>query len=174
MPYLCGMRKYKEYTDEQIISYSKDVKSIAGLLRKLGLRCAGGNYANMKRTIQKLNVNTDHWTGQAWNKDEKLKDWSEYARVCTFKKHLIKLRGHKCEKCQLSEWLFLPIPLEVHHKDGNRTNNTLDNLELLCNNCHGLTDTWRNRKCFNAGVAKLADAADPRKREGALGFESQI
>ena len=140
------MRRYREYTDEQVTSYAKDVKSIAGLLKRLGLRPAGGNYANIKRIIQRLNINTSHWTGQAWNKDAKLKDWSDYTKVCYLKKHLIKLRNYQCEKCKLTEWMTFPIPLEVHHIDGDRTNNTLDNLELLCNNCHGLTDTWRKPK----------------------------
>lgn len=151
MPYLCGMRKYKEYTDEQVISYAKEVKSIAGLLKKLNLKTVGGNYYTIKRSIQRLNINTDHWTGQGWNKDAQLKDWTKYTRIRGFKKHLIKLKGHQCETCKLTEWFTFPIPLEVHHRDGNRTNNTLDNLQLLCNNCHGLTDSWRGRK--NAPVA---------------------
>lgn len=144
-------RKYREYTDEQFIRYSKEVKSIAGLLRKLGLKTAGGNYAQAKQTLQRLKVNTDHWTGQGWNKGEQLKDWSDYTRVSYLKKHLIQLKGHKCERCNLEKWLDNLIPLEVHHKDGNRTNNHLDNLEILCNNCHALTDGWRKTKDFLAG-----------------------
>ena len=54
-------------------------------------------------------------------------------------------KEHKCEKCGLSEWLNQPIPLEVHHKDGNRFNNTIDNFELLCPNCHAQTDSYRGK-----------------------------
>ena len=35
------------------------------------------------------------------------------------------------------------IPLEIHHKDGNYLNNNEDNLELLCPNCHSLTNTYK-------------------------------
>lgn len=55
------------------------------------------------------------------------------------------IKPHKCEHCQSTEWLGQPIPLEVHHKDGNKHNNILDNLELLCPNCHALTDTYRGK-----------------------------
>ena len=46
-------------------------------------------------------------------------------------------------------WMGEKIPLEVHHKNGDRTKNNEENLELLCCNCHALTDNWRNR---NRGV----------------------
>lgn len=139
-------RKYREYTDEQFTNCVKEVKSLAGLLRALNLRPAGGNYAHAKYTLQRLNLSTEHWTGQSWSKGKQLKNWSSYTKAVRLKPHLIKLRGHKCECCNLSEWLNNLIPLEIHHKDGNRTNNVLDNLELLCNNCHALTDFWRNKK----------------------------
>lgn len=140
------MRKYREYTHQDVINSAKEVKSIAGLLVKLGLRPIGGNYATIKRLIQKLGIDTSHWTGQGWNKDKQLKNWSNYARVANLKKHLIKEKGHKCELCELTEWRGQSIVLEVHHKDGDRTNNELNNLNLLCCNCHATTDNWRNKK----------------------------
>ena len=64
------------------------------------------------------------------------------------KKHLDEhYKEHKCECCGLSEWLGQPIPLELHHKDGDRNNNTLDNYELLCPNCHAFTDSYRGKNC---------------------------
>lgn len=139
-------RKYREYTDEDIIKFAKEVVSIAGLLTKLNLKKAGGNYAHMKKTLQRLNIDCSHWTGQAWNKDQQLKDWSNYSHVKHLKKHLIILRTNKCENCKLTNWLDIEIPLEVHHIDFDRTNNNLDNLQLLCLNCHALTKNWRGRK----------------------------
>jgi len=139
------MRKYREYTDEEFIGYVKEVHSIASLLKKLNLKPAGGNYAHCKKTLQRLNVDTSHWRGQAWNKDQQLKDWSQYSKVERLKPHLIKEKGHKCEKCLLTEWQNYPIILEVHHKNEDRTNNNFDNLQLLCCNCHALTDNWRNK-----------------------------
>lgn len=140
------MRKYREYSDEDVINYAKEVKSIAELLRRLNLRVVGGNYANIKRILQRLNVDTSHWTGQGWNKDKRTKDWSKYTKASNLKKHLIRTRGHKCEHCGLCEWCGKPITLEIHHIDGDRTNNSLENLVLLCPNCHSFTDNWRNRK----------------------------
>lgn len=55
------------------------------------------------------------------------------------------IKQHKCECCGLSEWLNSPIPLEVHHIDGNRSNNTIDNFQLLCPNCHAMTASYRGK-----------------------------
>ena len=54
-------------------------------------------------------------------------------------------KEHKCECCGLTTWLGKPIPLELHHKDGDRTNNSLDNFQLLCPNCHAFTDSYRGK-----------------------------
>jgi len=61
---------------------------------------------------------------------------------------LIQIRGHQCECCKNTEWLGQPITLQVHHKDGDKTNNELDNLQLLCPNCHSYTDNFgiKNKK----------------------------
>jgi 5-methylcytosine-specific restriction endonuclease McrA len=56
-------------------------------------------------------------------------------------------KEHKCENCGLTQWLGQPIPLELHHKDGNRDNNTLENYVLLCPNCHAFTDSYRGKNC---------------------------
>ena len=57
------------------------------------------------------------------------------------------IKPHMCECCGLKAWLDQPIPLEVHHKDGNKANNILENFELLCPNCHAFTDTYRGKNC---------------------------
>ena len=139
------MRKYRDYSDQDVIEAAKTSFSIAQLLRKLNLKEAGGNYANIKKTLQRLKIDTQHWTGQGWNKDQQLKDWSQYSKVSHLKKHLIKDKGHKCENCGLTEWQKQSIVLEVHHEDGDRTNNEFSNLKLLCCNCHALTHNWRNK-----------------------------
>lgn len=48
----------------------------------------------------------------------------------------------KCESCNLSLWLGKDIPLELHHVDGNRSNWKLSNLQILCPNCHAMTDNY--------------------------------
>ena len=60
-------------------------------------------------------------------------------------KRIILEQEKKCNKCGLSEWMGLPIALELEHKDGNHQNNSHDNLEALCPNCHSQTKTWRGR-----------------------------
>ena len=54
-----------------------------------------------------------------------------------------KVKEHKCEGCEEVLWLNKPIPLELHHKDGNSKNHKLENLSLLCPNCHAFTETYR-------------------------------
>lgn len=54
-------------------------------------------------------------------------------------------KEHRCENCGMTEWLGKPIPLELHHIDGNRHNNTLENFILLCPNCHAFTNSYRGK-----------------------------
>ena len=65
-----------------------------------------------------------------------------------FRKPLIKLRGQQCECCKNTTWLNQPINVEVHHIDGDKSNNQLENLQLLCPNCHSYTDNYgsKNKK----------------------------
>lgn len=55
------------------------------------------------------------------------------------------IKEYKCECCGRRTWLGNPIPLELHHKDGNHNNNTISNYQLLCPNCHAFTDSYRGR-----------------------------
>ena len=57
-------------------------------------------------------------------------------------------KEHRCENCGLTKWLEQPIPLELHHIDGDRYNNTLENFQLLCPNCHAFTDSYRGKNCI--------------------------
>lgn len=54
------------------------------------------------------------------------------------------IKENKCECCGLSEWMGKPIPLELHHKDFNHYNNSLDNLQILCANCHMQAHNYSN------------------------------
>lgn len=67
----------------------------------------------------------------------------------THRKVLLKIRGHKCEKCGIDKWMGDDIRLEVHHKDGKSKNNSLDNLVILCPNCHSQTNNYgsKNKAC---------------------------
>jgi 5-methylcytosine-specific restriction endonuclease McrA len=58
------------------------------------------------------------------------------------------LREPRCARCGIDEWRGQPIALQLHHVNGHGQHNRLENLELLCPNCHAQTDTWggRNRR----------------------------
>ena len=66
----------------------------------------------------------------------------EYVKSHPLKLKLIKdgLKEERCELCGLTEWLGQKIPLELHHKDGNHFNNELENLLILCPNCHAIQE----------------------------------
>lgn len=151
------MRKSRTYTDDQFIEAVKTSMSYRQVLSKLGLKQAGGNYAVMKNRIKEMGLDVSHMTGQAHLKgkthtynrrplEELLVEGS------TYQSHKLKLRllkegikQHKCECCGITEWNGQPTPIELDHIDGNRYNNTLDNLRILCPNCHAQTSTYRGK-----------------------------
>ncbi|MDZ4766078.1 MAG: HNH endonuclease signature motif containing protein [Chloroflexota bacterium] len=68
---------------------------------------------------------------------------------------LLKTREHKCQECGLANWLGQPIPLEMHHVDGDTDNNTDENLILICPNCHALTPTHKRKNVLKEGKRQL-------------------
>jgi len=58
------------------------------------------------------------------------------------KRYLIEKRGYKCEECYITKWRGEEAPLQVHHMDGDAKNNHPDNLQILCCNCHALTENF--------------------------------
>lgn len=112
-------------------------KTINPILERLGLTY-GGNQSGKGQTKRKPKMSLIEYL-------EKSQD----IQTNKVRKKLLEegYKEHKCECCGLSSWLDSPIPLEVHHKDGNRNNNTLENFELLCPNCHAFTDSYRGKNC---------------------------
>lgn len=78
------------------------------------------------------------------------------------RRYVIRRDGDVCSVCGLGEWRGLPIPLEVHHLDGNGSNSVPSNVTLMCPNCHAQTDTFRSK---NRGNGRFARAE--RYRAGA-------
>lgn len=74
------------------------------------------------------------------------------------RRRVFEEQNHCCNGCGLGYWRNVKITLELEHKDGNNENNSRDNLEGLCPNCHSLTDTWRgrNKPAYN-GQNKISD-----------------
>jgi hypothetical protein len=86
-------------------------------------------YQSKERTRQWLEEGKD-WTAQ-------VPEWA--------KRHLASLHGNKCSVCDLEKWLGKKIVLEVDHIDGLHYNNTVENLRLICPNCHSQTETYKNK-----------------------------
>ena len=131
--------------------------SIRGALRALGLAPAGGNYETIKKAIREFALDTSHFTGQGHlrgkthaHSTRPLKTVLRRGKLentSRLKRRLLTegWKQHRCERCGSAQWLGRPIPLELHHNDGDKTNNLLRNLELLCPNCHALTDNYRGK-----------------------------
>lgn len=130
------------HTEEEYRSAAAMSRSIAEMCRKLGLAPRGGNYQTLKTKISKYSIDTSHFLGQGWNKENYSGAPTSKAAI---KSKLIRERGHRCERCQNTEWLKEPITIELEHVDGDNTNNLESNLLLLCPNCHSLTPTWKNK-----------------------------
>ena len=131
--------------------------SLRQVLQKLNIIAAGGNYQTTNKRIKNLNIDTSHFTQQSWSKGKifgpkrPIEDYlsNKFPAHChRLKQRLIKehIFKHECMKCTRKKWFDIPIPLELHHIDGNHENNSKDNLQLLCPNCHALTDNYRARK----------------------------
>lgn len=140
------MEKWENFTKEQLEEFVKTSYSLAEVAKKIGYNPKGGSYSTtIKEMINYYHFDTSHFTGQGWNKGNF--DYFRFQKGRVIKtgtalKALAHKRGHRCECCGLETWNEQPIPLQVHHKDGDRYNNEEDNLELLCPNCHALTDTF--------------------------------
>lgn len=139
--------------------------SVRQVIHKLGLVGAGGNYEQIKRWIKKLNLDISHFKGQAWNKgliglgkpihslDKILVENS------TYQSHKLKNRlfneATKKAECELCGWAKMSIdgriPLELDHINGDRHDNRIENLRILCPNCHSLQPTHRGRNKFRNG-----------------------
>lgn len=146
-----------KYTEQEFRNAIKNSFSIAQSLIKLNLKPEGGNYRVIKKYIKLYNIDTNHFTGQAHNKGKTFppkRNIEEYLNnkqtigSCALKRRLLKekLFDYKCNQCNLQKWLNKPIPLELHHIDGNSSNNNINNLMLLCPNCHTFTDNYRGNK----------------------------
>jgi len=151
------MRTYSREEFEKIVQESKTIREV---LIKLGLHPAGGNYQTFHRTVKLWNVDTSHfvtarngsYVGQSVDSTQKplylyLENLLEISSS-RLKKRLIK-EGYFtncCCACHLTTWMGQSIPLELHHIDGNHSNNALENLTMLCPNCHAQTKSHRVRK----------------------------
>lgn len=136
-------------TKEQLEKAVGDSTSLKEVQEKLGYTTySGSRQQKIKKLLEQYNIDTSNLIGQSWNKNNF--DYTRFRngnaiKIAQAKAALVALRGNKCEQCGLDKWQGKDMPLEVHHCDGNHLNNDLTNLQLLCPNCHALTENWRGR-----------------------------
>jgi hypothetical protein len=65
------------------------------------------------------------------------------------RKYLIEIKGYFCEICKISNWNDAVLTLEIDHINGIRSDNAVDNLRLLCPNCHSQTSNYRSKNIAN-------------------------
>lgn len=153
--------KWRQLSEEEFAQLVKESKSFYELAERIGYsKTGGGTQEALKKAVKERNLDISHFTGQGWNKNNY--DYSTFTKNSTRKNGkptldaVINLRGRKCEQCGTTEWLGNPINLEIHHIDGNHNNNELENIQLLCPNCHSYTENYRGKN-VNTGKIKVSE-----------------
>jgi hypothetical protein len=152
-------RPLPPWSEPDLRAAAHSARSIAQIMRRVGLdpRSRRGRSALLRR-LAELDIDVSGLPGQAWARGRTSPDRPRRpletilvagTEVTTsqLRVRLIEegvLEAH-CSSCGLEDWRGGPIPLQLDHIDGDRTNNELKNLRLLCPNCHALTDTYCGR-----------------------------
>lgn len=157
------MKKWENFSKEEIENFIKESRSYRDLALKLGYSNESGSaIATIKSMIQELNLDVSHFTGQGWNKnnfDYSRFQYGKKIRGATMIQALTALRGWRCENCGLTEWQGQKVPLEVHHIDGDELNSVLENLQVLCLNCHALTNNYKGKNQKKQDGLKISEEA---------------
>jgi len=151
----------RSWTDDDLARACEVAESIADVCRMLGLKSGGGTYQHLHASMKRLGLTIRHHDPWAWMRkpgantrgrtmplEEALTNPSPYLNIGRLRQRLVAagLKQPKCERCGLDSWLGAELPLELDHIDGERTNNLLENLRMLCPNCHAQTETWCRKR----------------------------
>lgn len=150
----------KELTKEQVQEAIANTSSMIAAARYLSV-----SRDKFKRYAEKYGLFEPNQSGKDTKKKRIYSDDDVFSKrdykisTSVLIKRIKEIREWKCERCGLTEWMGEPLSLEIHHKDGNNYNNELDNLQILCPNCHSLTDNWmsRNKRGYDKTNPKVTD-----------------
>lgn len=135
-----------------------DSTSVSEVLRKLDKADRGANHTLLVKFLREHpEINTETLVGRRIQRVSRkgipLQKLSEIliengsGNSNKIKQRLIKegVKEKKCELCNNTEWLGMPIPLDLHHINGNHFDNRLENLIILCPTCHRLSENWGSK-----------------------------
>jgi len=148
------------YNKEQFISAVESSISKRNALIQLGLVPSGGNYKVFDRAVNELGLDISHFRGQGyllggnhdWTPkiplDEILVENSSYSSSSRLKQRLydVNLLKPVCNKCGIGDkWNGSSLSLHLEHKNGDNSDHRIENLEILCPNCHSQTLSYCGR-----------------------------
>lgn len=142
-------KKYRG-TDQDFAKLVSESVNFSDLIKKMGLKVYPGNFQTCHKLIARLGLSTEHFSqnySTSGNKTYPIEDYLTNQRTTStnrLKLRLIKegILQHKCYHCGITEWNGQPTPIQLEHIDGDSRNNSLENLTILCPNCHAQTETY--------------------------------
>jgi len=144
-------QKEKEKREKAVCELIKVKNNFSEVAKELNLSVGSNTYLEFKKIAKKYGLDTTHFnrnrkSNQYKNslKEEDIFKKESLIASSRISRYLFKfgIKERVCERCGRVEWEGEPIPLQVHHIDGDRTNNSVENLQILCPNCHALTDNY--------------------------------
>ncbi len=153
------MSRLRSWADSDLTLAVASSLSYREVIIKLKLVPAGGNYMQVQTRITQLNLDTSHFTGKRWNKGKKYhtKTRPSIEQLLTLgseiQSYKLKMRLFESKlkqpKCEIRGWSEQSVdgrvPVELDHINGNHFDNRLENLRILCPNCHSLQITHRGK-----------------------------
>ena len=142
----------RTWTDEELEQAIAISTKFAEVAEKLGTSSKShSGIRRLKARAEELEIDFSHFKGKAGRTGWRKHNLVDLFRVdclftTTIRRYFLELVPYECVICGISEWLGQPLTLQVDHIDGDDRNNTLENLRLLCPNCHAQTETWGVQK----------------------------